>query len=138
MQGGQGGGWGPPPPGGFGQPPQHPQYPQHPQHHGQQPYGQQPYGQQYPMQHHVQQPYAIANPYGLVCPRCQAQDVFKPTFTWWGGILGPKLLDHAQCRRCGFGFNAKTGKSNTKGIAIYYGVLFGIVILLTIISAVSR
>lgn len=123
MQGPGGGGWGPPPPGGFGQPPQQPQHPQ--------------YAQQHPPPY-VQQPYAIANPYGLVCPRCQAQDIVKPTFTWWGGILGPKLLDHAQCRRCNFGFNAKTGKSNTTAIGIYFGVIFAIVILVTILNAAAR
>lgn len=130
MQGGGHGGWGPPPPGGFGQPPPHPHPPQPPG------YAYPP--APHPMQPHAGGPYAIANPYGLVCPRCQGQDIDKPTFTWWGGLLGPKILDHAVCRRCGFGFNGRTGKSNTKGIVVYYGVIFGIVILLMIAGAVSR
>lgn len=123
----QGGGWGPPPPGGFGQPPQAPP-----------PYA--PPQPGYPPQHGYGPPqvYAIANPFGLVCPRCQGQNITKPSFTWWGGILGPKLLNHAVCGGCGFGFNAKTGKSNTTGIAIYYGVIFGVVIVLTLVSALAR
>lgn len=153
MQAGQGGGWGgPPPAGGYGQP-QQPQpqgygQPQHPQQgYGQPPQGMQP-GYGAPMQPYAppgqpaygyQQPYgAMANPYGLTCPRCQGGNVYKPTFTWWGGLLGPKLFNHAVCRGCGFGYNAKTGKSNTTNIAIYYGVIFGIFIVLAIISALSN
>jgi hypothetical protein len=109
---------------GYGQPMGGPMQPYAPPQ--QQPYGyQQPYG-------------AIANPYALACPRCQSGNVYKPSFTWWGGILGPKLFNHAVCRGCGFGFNAKTGKSNTNNIIIYYGVIFGIFIVLAIISAASH
>ena len=86
-----------------------------------------------------QHPYGVMpNPYGLSCPRCQGVNVHKPTFTWWGGILGPKLFNHAVCNGCGFGFNAKTGKSNTNNIIIYYAVIFGIFILLSIIGALSN
>lgn len=80
----------------------------------------------------------MANPYGLACPRCRGANVYKPSFTWWGGIVGPKILNHAICRGCNFGFNAKTGKSNTTGIAIYYAVIFGILIVLGIIGAVAN
>jgi hypothetical protein len=44
-------------------------------------------------------------------------------FTWWGGIIGPKLLNHVKCQRCGTGYNGKSGKSNTTGIVIYSVVL---------------
>lgn len=47
----------------------------------------------------------------------------QPSYTWWGGILGPKLFNHTICNGCGFGYNWKTGKSNTGAIAIYFGVL---------------
>jgi len=130
----QGGGWGPPPgppPGGYGQPPP-----------GQNPYAQQnPY--QAPNPYAQQQPYGygpmpIANPYALCCPRCRGPNVVKPTFTFWGGILGPKLLSHAVCQSCGFGFNWKTGKSNTTGIIIYYAVIIGIVVVIGVINAASN
>lgn len=150
--------------GGYGQPqPQaQPQQPQHPQQaYGQppqQPYGQPPMqgappagGYGAPMQpyappgQHPQQafgyhnPYGhMPNPYGLTCPRCQGGNVHKPTFTWWGGILGPKLFNHAVCNGCGFGFNAKTGKSNTNNIILYYGVIFGIFIVLSIVGALAN
>jgi hypothetical protein len=44
-------------------------------------------------------------------------------FTWWGGVLGPKLLKHVKCQTCGYAFNGKTGKDNTKGIVIYFAVI---------------
>lgn len=41
------------------------------------------------------------------------------SFTWWGGILGPKLLTHVKCPECGHKYNGKTGRDNTTGIVIY-------------------
>lgn len=57
------------------------------------------------------------------CPRCGSASVHQPTYTWWGGILGPKLFNHTICNACGFGFNAKTGQSNTGPITIYFVVI---------------
>ncbi len=34
------------------------------------------------------------------CPRCASQDVLTPEFTWWGGAIGPRLLNHRVC--CAF------------------------------------
>lgn len=61
------------------------------------------------------------------CPSCRSTDVRKPSFTWWGGALGPRVLNHRICKACGFGYNAKTGKSNTTAIVIYQVVAFVIV-----------
>lgn len=47
-------------------------------------------------------------------------------FTWWGGILGPRILTHVKCQSCGKQYNGKTGKENTAGIAVYI-VVVGIV-----------
>jgi hypothetical protein len=52
------------------------------------------------------------------CPRCHNTDLYMPTVTWWGGILGPRLFNHTVCRRCEFGFNGKTRKSNAPAIGI--------------------
>jgi hypothetical protein len=104
-----------PPAGGFGAPPPGPQW-------------QQPYGPQggYP-------PGWGAG----ACPRCNGGPLTKPSFTWWGGLLGPKLLNHTVCASCGFAFNGKTGKSNNAAIAIYMGVIFGIVIILFVLRALA-
>ena len=69
------------------------------------------------------------------CPQCKSPNVNRPAFTWWGGALGPKILSHAVCRACGFGFNWKTGQSNRTGIAIYMGVV--LVISLVVVVAVA-
>lgn len=79
------------------------------------------------------------NPSGLAeegaCPQCQSTNVHRPTFTWWGGALGPKLFNHAVCRSCKFGFNYKTGKSNSTAIGIYFGVGIALGLLIVIIRA---
>ena len=63
------------------------------------------------------------------CPRCKSTAIKKPGFTWWGGALGPKMLNHRVCQSCGFGFNERTRQSNNTAIAIYMivvGVLTGL------------
>jgi hypothetical protein len=53
------------------------------------------------------------------------------SFTWWGGVIGPKVLTHVKCPRCGHAYNGKTGRDNTTGIVIYSVVVaviaFGLV-----------
>jgi len=59
------------------------------------------------------------------CPQCGDSSAQLLKFTWWGGLIGPKLLTHVKCSQCGNKFNGKTGKDNTLGIAIYMaGVAF--------------
>jgi uncharacterized protein (DUF983 family) len=50
------------------------------------------------------------------------------SFTWWGGIIGPRVLTHVKCPGCGYAYNGKSGKDNTTGIVIY-SVIVGIAIL---------
>jgi len=64
------------------------------------------------------------------CPRCGAADLTRPSFTWWGGAIGPKLLHHTVCRGCGFGFHAKTGKSNGGAITAYVIASFALALVL--------
>lgn len=54
-----------------------------------------------------------------VCPYCGAAEHNRPYFTNWGGYVGPWLLSHGVCRRCGRGFNARNGTSNLLNIALY-------------------
>jgi hypothetical protein len=63
---------------------------------------------------------------GRACPRCQNPAVSKPSFTWWGGFLGPKIIDHLKCGRCGFAFNPRTSQAITGAIVIY-SVVVGVI-----------
>lgn len=72
-----------------------------------------------------------------VCPRCNSSSVHQPSFTWWGGVLGPKLFNHWVCSACGFGYNGKTGQSN-RGKIITYFVVINVAVLIVIILANLR
>jgi transposase-like protein len=66
------------------------------------------------------------------CPRCQSTNVSLVGFTWWGGVIGSKILTHCKCGDCGATFNGKTGKSNTAGIIIYtlvVAVIIGAIVM---------
>ena len=77
-----------------------------------------------PAQHEVSPEPSSDLPDGWVrCPQCQGTNVQMPGFTWWGGALGQKLLDHVKCQSCSHTYNAKTGKSNTPAIVIYQVVM---------------
>jgi hypothetical protein len=55
----------------------------------------------------------------MACPNCHSEDTPKNVgFTWWGGALGSRLLNHVECMRCGTRFNGETGRSNNTAIAI--------------------
>ncbi len=56
------------------------------------------------------------------CPFCGSQDWSPVNFTWWGGLLGPKMLHHVKCAQCRRTFNSKTGKSNMTAIILYQGI----------------
>jgi hypothetical protein len=61
------------------------------------------------------------------CPRCGSAPE-KVGFTWWGGVLGPKILTHVKCVGCGYKYNGKSGRDNTTGIVIY-SVIVGVMSL---------
>ena len=62
------------------------------------------------------------------CPKCSQAAAEQLRFTWWGGLLGPKILTHVKCQACGHKYNGKTGKDNTTGIIIY-SVVVGVLVL---------
>lgn len=63
------------------------------------------------------------------CHKCGSGQADRIKFTWWGGVVGPKLFHHVKCRGCGEGIDARTGQSNAKKIRIYIAVSWGIVAL---------
>jgi hypothetical protein len=68
------------------------------------------------------------------CPNCGCRGrATLVSFTWWGGVLGPRLFTHVRCNRCGTCYNGKTGEYNTTRIGIYVGVSSFIAIALVIL-----
>jgi uncharacterized protein (DUF983 family) len=59
-------------------------------------------------------------------------------FTWWGGVIGPKMLSHVKCGQCGLAYNGKSGQSNTTGIVIYTVVVGVIVMVIFALLAIAR
>ena len=57
------------------------------------------------------------------CPNCGNVYARKIEFTWWGGLIGSKIINHVECPACGARFNGKTGQDNTGAIAIYMVVV---------------
>lgn len=61
----------------------------------------------------------------VACPRCRSPYVNKPTFTWWGGVVGPLIIPEVKCATCGFSYNGKTGGPLGTAIAVYLFVVLG-------------
>lgn len=60
------------------------------------------------------------NPDGYqACYNCGETNHTKVTFSFWGGMLGPKLLNHVKCNNCNTTYNGKTGQSNKQAITLY-------------------
>jgi transposase-like protein len=72
------------------------------------------------------------------CPQCGSARVEKVKFTVWGGMLGPRMLNHVRCQDCKATFNGKTGKSNSGAIAAYLAVTLVIVFLLFYLVSLAR
>lgn len=64
------------------------------------------------------------------CPKCSDSNAKQVGFTWWGGVIGPKMFSHVKCQACGKTYNGKTGKDNTTNIIVYSLVLGAIAFLL--------
>ena len=62
------------------------------------------------------------------------------SFTWWGGVIGPRVLTHVKCPQCGHAYNGKSGGDNTTGIVIYSGivavVMFGFIFSLFAVAGI--
>jgi hypothetical protein len=68
-----------------------------------------------------------AGPQFAPCYKCGSTSATKVGYTFWGGVIGPRLLTHVKCSQCGTKYNGKSGKSNTPAIIIYSVVVFVIV-----------
>jgi hypothetical protein len=121
-----------PPPQGFAPPP--PGYPPQPQAHPA--YTPQNYPPQYPLPPGGYAPPNYAPQPGgnlyVSCPRCMSPYPEQVKFTWWGGMMGPRMLDHVRCRTCALEYNGKTGQSNSSKITTYIIVSSVIVFAITL------
>ena len=75
------------------------------------------------------------------CPKCGSSNVKKVGYTWWGGAIGPRLMNHTKCNNCGATYNGKSGKPNTNAIILYNVVIlslcfFGLCVMTAIYMAV--
>ena len=70
------------------------------------------------------------------CPKCGKSGASAVGFTWWGGLLGPKLFNVVKCGGCATQYNGKSGKMNTTNIVIY-SVVIGIAAIALVIFASS-
>src|SRR5436309_11178731 len=69
------------------------------------------------------------------CPHCGCPGFAeRVSFTWWGGFVGPSMINHVRCMECGACYNGRTGRDNTAAITIYTivspvicVVLFGVI-----------
>ena len=70
------------------------------------------------------------------CPGCQSQTASRLNFTWWGGALGPRLINHVKCGACGVTYNGKTGRSNNRSIAAYLIIVNAVAIVLAVLLGI--
>jgi hypothetical protein len=62
------------------------------------------------------------------CPNCGAADASKVSFTWWGGFLGPAIINTVRCNECGTSYNGIHGDYNTTRIVLYTVIPLAIVL----------
>ncbi len=68
----------------------------------------------------------------IACPKCQQTITPAPLgFTWWGGLIGAKLINHCECPACKARFNGRTGQPNDTAIMVYVLISAAIIGLLT-------
>lgn len=53
------------------------------------------------------------------CPKCGAADATRVRWTFWGGMIGPMLINTVRCNDCGTQYNGNHGDYNTVRILIY-------------------
>jgi hypothetical protein len=58
------------------------------------------------------------------CPHCGCPgDAKKIWYSWRGGFVGPALIAHVRCNKCGTAYNGASGNFNTTWISIYVTVV---------------
>jgi hypothetical protein len=62
------------------------------------------------------------------CPGCGGGPLVEPKFTWWGGLVGHKVLGVQRCAACRKWWVKKTGAPGGTRVALYAttGVVLGL------------
>jgi phage FluMu protein Com len=68
------------------------------------------------------------------CPHCGNSDATRVHWTFWGGLIGPAIINVVRCNECGTNYNGVHGDYNHTRILFY--VLGSIVLGLIIAAAV--
>ena len=55
-----------------------------------------------------------------------------------GGMVGPLIINHVRCNRCGTAYNGNHGDSNTTRIVLYIVASFGIALAFVALAAVAQ
>jgi hypothetical protein len=72
------------------------------------------------------------------CPNCRAPgDATRIWWTFWGGLIGPAIINCVRCNRCGTTYNGNHGDYNTTRILIYVGVIIGVALLLAVCGGIA-
>lgn len=79
-------------------------------------------------------PYAGRPSHDARCLGCGGGPLSVPSFTWWGGLVGQRLLGIEKCESCGQWWVKGTAKPGTSRIVIYavVGGALGIALVVAI------
>lgn len=80
----------------------------------------------------------LTSPQGPQCPSCGSNDAAKVTLTWWGGVVGPRIMNLHKCRDCNCRFNSVTGKPADRAILAYALVGLAVALLVVAVAGFRR
>jgi hypothetical protein len=64
------------------------------------------------------------------CPGCGGGPIAAPSFTWWGGLVGHKLLNVEQCMSCRRWWVKGTVQPGGTRVIVYLvaGIVLGLIV----------
>ncbi len=73
------------------------------------------------------------------CPACGGRRADRVKWTAWGSFYGPALFTHVRCRKCGYAYNGRTGRSNLLPAIVFVTIpVLGILAILGAIFWILR
>ena len=73
------------------------------------------------------------------CPNCGNDDASRVHWTFWGGLIGPAIINVVRCHQCGTNYNGVHGDTNGGRIAIYIvvSIVLGLLIAGVVIAVAA-